>query len=227
MPGKVMMCSMCRCDATEEHLNSDWHKYNVTCTSQGKTPMAKDLYENFEKMRIAGGGAAAAPAPTTAKPANTKNVNQWHWEEKNIADWAHNRLAEVLKEAVIPVQGNGQIKITNVKEVVGDAYLNLRKGKVRLGFELKCKMEWEGVINDADGKEVVKCTGKAVLLDLDDSMDEDEYEDQIEHISVDKEAQGTDAILTVMKKLGRKTLADQLNVMVKELHAMKTKREEL
>jgi hypothetical protein len=30
--------------------------------------------------------------------------------------------------------------VTDVTEVEGDAYLNNRKGKIRLGFELKCKV---------------------------------------------------------------------------------------
>jgi hypothetical protein len=37
-------------------------------------------------------------------------------------------------------QGNGKITVTDVTEVEGDAYLNNRKGKIRLGFELKCKV---------------------------------------------------------------------------------------
>jgi activator of HSP90 ATPase len=61
-----------------------------------------------------------------------------------------------------------------VKDVEGDAYLNNRKGKIRLGFELKCKVEWKGQINDAEGKAVVECKGTAHLNDLDDTMDDDE-----------------------------------------------------
>ena len=96
------------------------------------------------------------------------------------------------------MQGNGSMSITDVTDVEGDvrpppphnhhisgtifrdlarspqAYLNNRKGKVRLGFELKCKIKWAGQINDAEGNAVVKCTGTAVLADLDDSMDDDE-----------------------------------------------------
>lgn len=214
---------MCRCDATEAHMASEWHLYNVKVTGEGKTPMAQDLYENFEKMRVSNGAGAVAAAVTvpTAVPTNTKNVNSWHWEEQNIFDWTKKRIEELLKETSIPVQGNGGITITKVKDIEGDAYLNMRKGKVRLGFELKCKMEWEGCIKDADGADVVKCTGKATLVDLDDSTEDDEYEDQIQSISVDKAEKGTDALLTVMKKLGRKHIAAQLAVLVGELQKMK------
>lgn len=83
----------------------------------------------------------------------------------------------LLKESEIPVQGNGSIKITSVKDCEGDAYLNLRKGKIRVGFELKCKIEWAGEIKDSEGAVVVACKGKATLAEIDDSMDDDEYED--------------------------------------------------
>jgi len=217
---RVAMCPMCRVPATEEHLASDWHKYNVRVTGEGKTPMAKDLYENFEKLRVGSDSSSPAAAPAAAPPAtNTKNVNQWHWEEKNVKDWAFKRLEELLKETEIPIQG-GEIKITAVKDIEGDAYLNMRKGKIRVGFELKCKMEWTGEITDTDGKDVVKCTGKCILADLDDTMDNDEYEDQIQNISVEKEEAGTGVIMAVVKKLGRKSLADQLRKLVEELKAM-------
>jgi hypothetical protein len=38
--------------------------------------------------------------------SNSKNANNWHWEEKNIKDWAFERLKALLKESDIPVQGN-------------------------------------------------------------------------------------------------------------------------
>jgi len=219
---KCATCSMCRCSATEDHLASDWHKYNLKVTTEGKTPMAKDLYENFEKMRIQSGGTTASAATSTPAPVtgNVKNVNSWHWEEKNVFAWAKKRLDELLKAAVITVEGNGKITITAVKDIEGDAYLNNRKGKIRYGYEFKLKMEWAGEIRDGDGEVVVKCTGKSSVTEIDDTVDDDEYEDQI-HVSRDKDEKGSDVIFTVMKKRGRVVIADQIRKLVAELKQIK------
>lgn len=213
-------CSLCRVDETPDHLESGWHKYNAQIFKDGKMPMSQDLYEKFEKTRISGGGSAPVVQTAASAPDNSKNVNQWHWEEKNMTEWAKERLTKLLEESKIPVQGNGSIKLTNVKEFKGDAYLNLRKGKLRVGFELSIEFEWEGVILDGDNKPVVECSGKGNIAEICDAMDDDEYEDMV-HVSMTKEQKGADAIFTVMKKVGKKTIADCVRKIAKEMNAMK------
>lgn len=221
-------CSLCRVDETPEHLQGGWHKYNEQIFKDGKMPMSQDLYEKFESTRISGGGTAPVVTATATATApvqeNKKNVNQWHWEEKNVTDWAKDRLTKLLEESKIPVQGNGNIKLTNVKEFKGDAYFNLRKGKVRVGFELSIEFEWEGVILDGDDKPVVECSGKGSIAEISDDMDDDEYEDVV-NVSMTKEQKGADAIYTVMKKVGKKTIADCVRTIAKEMHAMKDQKD--
>lgn len=222
----MSFCSLCRVTATPEHLASGWHKYNDTIFKDGKMPMVESLYEQFEKARITASGETTSPVAASCAPAptNTKNVNQWHWEEKNVTEWAKERLSTLLQESKIEVQGNGGIKISKVKDFKGDAYLNLRKGKMRVGFELSIEFEWEGEIRDSDDKPIVNCSGKGNIAEISDDMDDDEYEDVI-HVSMTKEEKGADALYTVMKKLGRKTIADCVRTVVKELHAMKNQKE--
>merc|ERR1711957_1157809 len=197
------MCPMCRVTGTDDHLATDWHCFNMRCTNEGKTPMSEDL---FNKHAV--------------KATTTKNVNQWHWEEKNVFSWAKERIPELLKGADIPVQGNGSITITDVKGIEGDAYLNVRKGKMRVGFEIKMVIHWKGKILDSDGNEAVKCTGKATVVELSDDLDDDEYEEQIQDIKLDKKAKGADPLLHVMRKLGRKTIVKKLLEWNAEIRAM-------
>jgi len=221
----VALCSICRVSATSEHLSSDWHKFNEKTTAEGKTPMAQSLYEQFEKSRFAGG--ALSPATSEATPSkspssNTKNVNQWHWEEKNIAGWAFERLETLIKESTFPIQAGAVLRISAVKEIEGDAYLNLRKGKLRVGFDLKCKLEWEGEIKSDDGTSVVKANGKGVVGEIDDSTDEDEYAAQISGFTMEKtDEKGAELLLTTIKKLGPKVISKQISKLVKEMMAKK------
>jgi len=222
------MCPMCRVDGTEAHLAGDWHQFNRKCTAEGKTPMSEDLFDKFEKHKwnknAADAGIHKAAVEHAVKATTTKNVNQWHWEERNVMAWAKERIPELLKEAAIPVQGNGSITITDVKDIKGDAYLNIRKGKMRVGFELGMNIAWEGKILDSDGNEAVSCKGKAIIVEFSDDQDDDEYEEQIQDIKLEKNAKGADLLLKVMRKLGRKTIAKQLGKWNKEIRAMAQKK---
>lgn len=224
------MCPMCRTDATVDHLSSDFHKFNLRCTNEGKTPMSEDLFNQFEAHKMKNKNINTCQETKTAVQAavqqtTTKNVNAWHWEEKNVFDWAKERIPELLKSCEIPVQGNGSITITNVKDIKGDAYLNVRKGKMRVGFEISCEIEWKGVIQDGDGNTVVECTGKAKVENLDDDHDDDEYEECVRGVKLDKDSPaGSDVLLKVMKKLGRKEICKALYKWNLEIRAMAKKR---
>jgi activator of HSP90 ATPase len=38
----------------------------------------------------------------------------------------------------------GELKVTKVASLEGDAFVNIRKGKRRVGYELKATIEWQG-----------------------------------------------------------------------------------
>lgn len=47
-----------------------------------------------------------------------KNVNGWHWEEKNRLEWTKQRLRELLP--AIPAAETGNLRISEVTDVVGE-----------------------------------------------------------------------------------------------------------
>jgi hypothetical protein len=47
-----------------------------------------------------------------------KNVNGWHWEEKNRLEWTKQRLRELLP--AIPAAETGSLCISEVTDVVGE-----------------------------------------------------------------------------------------------------------
>jgi hypothetical protein len=50
-----------------------------------------------------------------------KNVNGWHWEEKNRLEWTKQRLRELLP--AIPAAEPGNLRISEVTDVVGEVRL--------------------------------------------------------------------------------------------------------
>lgn len=191
-------------------------------------PMAKDLFEKFEKGKT---NAATSPSTPGQPPAvaisstseNKKNVNSWHWEEQGYEEWAKKRLAELISSAEIPVQGTGSIKISSVSEVKGEAYINVRKNKLIHGFMLSVdKIEWQGEIKDADGNNAVECKGTCLLEEIDGTMDSDEFEvAEINLESASKKIKGSHVLLTVMKKVGKEAILEKVREFVKEFKSMK------
>lgn len=207
-------CPLCRVENTEEHAKSAWCAYNKTLQAQGKMPLQEENFNKFEKHKFTGSSVsptAQACAVQAVQQTTTKNVRNWHWEEEKLTDWAKERITTLLvEEAKIPVDGNGSISITELKDFKPDAFLNLRKGKVFFGFEIKAKIIWKGEIKDSDGNSCVKCEGECSINDLSDDVEEDEFEDYIGGFKATSKEKGQEAILKVMKKRGRDAIVKQM-----------------
>ncbi|KAJ3308707.1 hypothetical protein HDV04_000963 [Boothiomyces sp. JEL0838] len=88
---------------------------------------------------------------------NWKNVNNWHWVDKNCLPWAKDYFVERLTN--ISVDHNGtSVSISEVTDVTGDCDLNQRKGQVINIFDLQLKLKWKGT--NANGTEA---TGRIVM----------------------------------------------------------------
>eukprot|EP00879_Flechtneria_rotunda_P024522 GHRR01025998.1.p1 GENE.GHRR01025998.1~~GHRR01025998.1.p1 ORF type:complete len:150 (+),score=32.56 GHRR01025998.1:259-708(+) len=71
-----------------------------------------------------------------------KNVNGWHWEERNRFEWCKQKLQELLP--AIPAAHTGNLCIAQVTDVVGDAMTSTRKGNKKLAiYDLKVTMHWQ------------------------------------------------------------------------------------
>lgn len=81
----------------------------------------------------------ASPAPQ----ANWKNVNNWHWVEKNCFPWAEDYLRRVFQN-FISSDSEAMVKIKKLDTIDGDVNVNQRKGKLFYFFELKISGFWKG-----------------------------------------------------------------------------------
>lgn len=87
--------------------------------------------------------------------ADAKNVNNWHWAEKNATSWSSDLIKKLL--ASLKVE-NDDCKLVfdflNVSSVVcsvvdvtkcdGEAHVNNRKGKLIFLYEWHIEADWTG-----------------------------------------------------------------------------------
>eukprot|EP00878_Enallax_costatus_P001599 GHUV01001750.1.p1 GENE.GHUV01001750.1~~GHUV01001750.1.p1 ORF type:complete len:162 (+),score=29.48 GHUV01001750.1:202-687(+) len=99
-----------------------------------------------------------------------KNVNGWHWEEKNRFNWCKQRLGEVL--TALPPAETGNLALVKVTDVVGEAMTHTRKGTKRSAiYDLKITTKWEAQAED----DQQKYTGTLQIDDFASHSEPDEY----------------------------------------------------
>lgn len=112
--------------------------------------------------------------------ADGKNVHNWHWAEKDCLEWSRGRLADLLQDLTV-LDGHAQgtnlmffIKTRTVDKVEGEAYINIRKGKVIPGYELTVTISWSGEAKDESGNTLATVDGNLHLPYLaDENADQD------------------------------------------------------
>ncbi|XWS28193.1 hypothetical protein CRYUN_Cryun25bG0044600 [Craigia yunnanensis] len=72
------------------------------------------------------------------------------WEEKNLNNWATNRIKELLKSVGSLDFSCGKVEIADVTKCVGDAFLVTVRNKKRVGYtyELTLKIEGEWLLRE-------------------------------------------------------------------------------
>ncbi|KAM3339392.1 activator of 90 kDa heat shock protein ATPase isoform X1 [Capsicum galapagoense] len=105
------------------------------------------------------------------------NVHNWHWAETDCIEWSRSFLTNLLADKIV-IDGEGNIKIRTKKleKLEGEAYVNIRKGKIIPGYELNLVLSWEGEVKgDEDaGTSVMKVEGNVEFPYIaDENADED------------------------------------------------------
>lgn len=100
------------------------------------------------KFRAAGEMTNMTSTTGTGGQTNWKNVNNWHWVEKNCLPWATDYLKTSLPGLEAESSTVGKVAVTAVTNVSGDVDLNQRKGRLLSIFDLELKLEWKGTHMD-------------------------------------------------------------------------------
>jgi hypothetical protein len=88
---------------------------------------------------------------------NGRNVNSWHWEEKQRMPWCKERLSTLLLVASGGGGGgSGGASITRIQSVEGEATTTTRKGGKRFAvYDLRVTCAWSVGGDGAEGGEAV------------------------------------------------------------------------
>ncbi|KAJ3213981.1 hypothetical protein HDU67_002240 [Dinochytrium kinnereticum] len=127
----------------------------------------------------------------TANSTNWKNVNNWHWVEKNCFPWANDYLKEKLVGAT--AQDNGiKVEVTGITSIQGDVDINQRKGKLITVYDVSFKLQWKG--GDGAGNEA---SGQ---IDFPELMHDTDLDDIAFEITTEKGEGKKDLVVAVVRK---------------------------
>ncbi|KAF8109509.1 hypothetical protein N665_0095s0077 [Sinapis alba] len=143
------------------------------------------------------------------------NVHNWHWSETNCLEWSRNFFTNQFSNAVIlSGEGNLFIKINKVEKLEGEAYVNVRKGKIIPGYELNVSLSWEGEAKDSEGKTLLKAEG---LVDMPYISDENADEDPEVRVSVKDEGVIGKTLKEAMVSKGKGVVLEKVRVFVEAM----------
>lgn len=72
------------------------------------------------------------------------NPNNWHWVNKDVSPWAKDYLEEQVKK-ISAEQDGVSAKVTKVTSMDGDVDVSQRKNKVITIFDVRLRLEYEGM----------------------------------------------------------------------------------
>lgn len=103
------------------------------------------------------------------------NVHNWHWAETDCLEWSRSFFNKLLaNQTILNGEGNIYIRVKKVDKLEGEAYVNVRKGKIIPGYELNLVLSWEGEAKDSEGKSLAKTEGTVEIPYIsDENADED------------------------------------------------------
>ncbi|KAL1936232.1 hypothetical protein VTP01DRAFT_366 [Rhizomucor pusillus] len=139
---------------------------------------------------------------------NWKNVNNWHWVNKNCLKWAQKYLAEELEG--LSAESNGyKVELSKLEECVGDVDLNQRKGKIITIYDVALKLRWQGTL--ADGSEA---SGRISIPEVAHDSTADDY---VFEISVDGNVSSSQEVKSVIRKQLTPLICDKLAKFPKDM----------
>lgn len=142
-----------------------------------------------------------------------RNVNNWHWSEVNLTDWARERLAAKLKDVVILDDSTGTCKLLSLDSMKGDVTVQSRKQKRFPLYELELTIKWEGQLFDATGGVAAEAKGKIKVPDL----SEETYDDLEMTVICDDETNEKRPLKEVVRLKGGEAVRKACIAFVKEL----------
>ncbi|KAG0055333.1 hypothetical protein BGZ83_008973 [Gryganskiella cystojenkinii] len=137
-----------------------------------------------------------------------KNVNNWHWVDKNCINWAKTYFETELADVTAESEGNS-VRTLAVTSVTGDVDVNQRKGKIITIFDVAITMTFEGTA--ADGTAV---TGKIEIPEVAHDTDTDDY---VFDVSIDGDSRAKQPVRDLIRKNLAPILRKKLDLFATDL----------
>ncbi|KAK7278811.1 hypothetical protein RJT34_23849 [Clitoria ternatea] len=145
------------------------------------------------------------------------NVHNWHWVETNCLEWSRTFFKNLLNNLTV-IDGNAaeniSVNIKKVEKLDGEAYVNVRKGKVIPGYEISVRIAWEGVARDSDGKVLNKVDGTVEIPYI---SDENAGEDPEVRVTVKDNGPVGRKLKDAMVEKGKPLILEKVRVWVKSM----------
>lgn len=139
-----------------------------------------------------------------------RNVNGWHWEDKDVSGWAQDRIKQlVARDTCSAETGSGQAKVCvdKVESVDGDATLYNRKGVLKVLYDLKVSGKW--TTDEEEKEERTYGEFKFELFDEEPEVT----------ATVDGKSKGVMECKSVFVNKVGPVIQEQCRVFIKEMHA--------
>ncbi|KAJ8448537.1 hypothetical protein Cgig2_012181 [Carnegiea gigantea] len=143
------------------------------------------------------------------------NVHNWHWAETDCLEWSRNQLTKSLSYLpILTGEGGLFIKTKKVEKVEGEAYVNIRKGKIIPGYELTVSIPWEGEVKDESGNSILKSEGS---IEIPYIADENAGEDPEVKITVKDEGPIGKRLKDAFLAKGKPVILDKIKAYVESM----------
>jgi len=100
----------------------------------------------------------AQSVPKVEGQGSVWNNNSYHWEQKSVDKWSEDKLKETLSLFYFKMD-KATLRIAEVKDLVGEASISIRKGKKIVTYEYKVKLVWECDMADESNTKVLGSIG--------------------------------------------------------------------
>ncbi|WP_411023703.1 activator of Hsp90 ATPase N-terminal domain-containing protein, partial [Salmonella sp. s51228] len=72
---------------------------------------------------------------------DAKNVNNWHWTERDISQWSKDKFKQLFEGVTFGTEDVIHIKIKSLSSAKGEGVINNRKGKLLFFYEWDLNLE--------------------------------------------------------------------------------------
>lgn len=140
---------------------------------------------------------------------DAKNVNNWHWTERDATAWSIEKIKDLLQ--AVKFEGNeGSCEISSAGEIKGEASANNRKSKLIFFYEWDIKLNWRG-----------KCVGSTSNVNgeihVPNLSEEHSLDDVDVIVTVKEETAEAQALKDMMLRLAPATVRSKLEEYLRGL----------